>query len=149
MNEIVSTIDISRTPEDVFAYATDFAQFGHWQDSVASVTPEGSSPVRIGSEAIVTRRVGPRRVRATEKITRLTPPSSWEVRSDGGVPVTAIAKGKIEPLDRGSRSRVTISLGFEGHGIGKLLIPLVIRRQAHKQLPQNTARLKEVLEQKG
>jgi carbon monoxide dehydrogenase subunit G len=146
MNEVVSSIDISRTPEDVFAYATDFAQFGHWQDSVASVTLERSSPVRIGSEAIVTRRVGPRRVRATEQITKLTPPSNWEVRGVGGVPVTAIATGKIEPLDGGNRSRVTISLGFEGHGIGKLLIPLVIRRQARRQLPQNTARLKHVLE---
>jgi len=146
MDEITSSIDISRTPEDVFAYATDFAQFGHWQDSVASVTHEG--PVRVGSEAIVTRRVGPRLVRSTEKLTKLSPPSSWEVRGDGGVPVTAIAKGKIEPLDRGSRSRVTLILGFEGHGIGKLLIPLVVRRQARKQLPQNTAKLKEVLERK-
>jgi hypothetical protein len=69
------------------------------------------------------------------------------VRSTGGMPVTAIAKGRIEPLDDGTRSRVTITLEFEGHGIGKLLIPLVIRRQARKQLPRNTARLKEVLEQ--
>jgi len=149
MNDVVCSIEISRTPHDVFAYATDFAQFGTWQDSVTSVNNEGAPTVRIGSEAIVTRRVGPRRLRATEQITMLTPPSSWEVRGDGGVPVTAIARGKIEPLDGGSRSRVTISLGFEGHGIGKLLIPLVIRRQARRQLPQNIAKLKKVLEQKG
>jgi uncharacterized protein YndB with AHSA1/START domain len=149
MDEVVNSIDISKSPEDVFAYATDFAQFADWQGSVLSVTQEGSSPARIGSEAIVTRRLGPRRVRATEQITELTPPSSWEVRSFGGAPVTAIAKGKIEPIDGGSRSRVTISLGFEGHGIGKLLVPLVIRRLAHRQLAQNTARLKEALEQSG
>jgi len=88
-------------------------------------------------------------VRATETITELTPPKTWQVRSSGGLPVTAIATGAIEPLDGGNRSRVTITLDFEGHGIGKLLIPLVIRRQARKQLPQNTARLKEVLERGG
>jgi hypothetical protein len=97
----------------------------------------------------VTRRIGPRLVRASEQITALTPPSSWEVRGSGGVPVTAIARGKIEPIEGGSRSQVTISLGFEGHGIGRLLIPLVIRRQARRQLPQNTARLKDVLEHRG
>ena len=97
----------------------------------------------------MTRRVGPCRVRATETITELAPPRTWEVRSSGGVPVTAIAKGRIQPLDAGARSRVTITLAFEGHGVGKLLIPLVIRRQARKQLPQNSARLKEVLEQIG
>jgi uncharacterized protein YndB with AHSA1/START domain len=149
MTEIVDSIDISRTPEDVFAYATDFARFADWQGSVVSVVPERASPVRIGSAAIVTRRVGPRRVRASEQITELTPPSSWEVRGSGGVPVTAIARGSIEPIDDGSRSRVTISLGFEGHGIGRLLIPLIICRQARRQLPQNTARLKEVLEHSG
>jgi hypothetical protein len=42
---------------------------------------------------------------------------------------------------------VTITVELEGHGIGKLLIPLVIGRQARRQLAQNTARLKKVLEQ--
>jgi hypothetical protein len=125
---------------------TDFAQFGRWQGSVVSVRRDDESPPQAGSGAVVTRQVGPRQVRATEKITELTPPRTWEVRSFGGPPVTAIAKGRIDPLDGGTRSRVTITLEFEGHGIGKLLIPLVIRRQARKQLPQNTARLKEVLE---
>ena len=97
----------------------------------------------------MTRRVGPRQVRATEKITELIPPRTWEVRSFGGIPVTAIARGTIEPLDGGHRSRVTIMLEFEGHGIGKLLVPLVICRQARKQLPRNMAKLKEALEQSG
>jgi uncharacterized protein YndB with AHSA1/START domain len=143
------SIDISRSPDDVFWYATDFSQFGRWQGSVVSARPEGKSARVTGSRAAVTRRVGPGRVRATETITELTPPRAWEVRSSGGLPVTAIAKGRIEPLDGGHRSRVTIALDFEGHGIGRLLIPLVIRRQARKQLPQNAAKLKEALEQGG
>jgi hypothetical protein len=140
------SIDISRSPNDVFWYATDFAQFPRWQGNVVSARREGESALVTGSRAVVTRRVGPRRVRATETITELTPTQTWEVRSSGGLPVTAIAKGRIESLDGGNRSRVTITLDFAGHGIGKLLIPLVIRRQARKQLPQNTAKLKEVLE---
>jgi hypothetical protein len=141
-----ASIDIARLPDDVFYYATDFAQFGRWQGNVLSVARNGQSPLRVGSQAVVTRRIGPRRVRAAEKITEWTPPRTWEVRSSGGLPVTAIARGRVEPLDGDNRSRVTISLEFEGHGIGKLLIPLVIARHARKQLPQNAARLKEALE---
>jgi hypothetical protein len=74
----------------------------------------------------------------TEEITELTPPRAWEVRGVGGIPVIAIAKGTIEPLDGGNRSLVTIALRFEGHGIGKLLVALV-GRQARKQLQQRTS----------
>jgi hypothetical protein len=41
---------------------------------------------------------------------------------------------------------VTIALDFEGHGIGKLLIPLVVRRQARTEMPRNLQKLKERLE---
>jgi hypothetical protein len=76
----------------------------------------------------------------------LNPPRSWAVRGVGGS-LTAIAKGAIEPLDGGKRSRVTIALEFEGHGIGKLLVPLV-SRQARRQLPRNELTLEEILEQR-
>jgi hypothetical protein len=41
---------------------------------------------------------------------------------------------------------VTIGLEFERHGAGRLLVPLVVRRQARKQLPRNAQKLKELLE---
>jgi hypothetical protein len=58
-----------------------------------------------------------------------------------------LPKARSSPLDDGERSRVTIALEFEGRGIGKLLVPLLIRRQARKQLPRNEQVLKEILEQ--
>jgi hypothetical protein len=57
-----------------------------------------------------------------------------------------LPNGTIEPLADGERSRATIALKFQGHGIGRLLVPLVIRRQARRQLPRNRKRVKEVLE---
>jgi hypothetical protein len=72
----------------------------------------------------------------TEEITELNPPRNWAVRGVGG-PVIATARGTVEPLEDGQRSRVTIALDFEAHGIGKLLVPLIIRRQARKQLPRS------------
>jgi len=57
-------------------------------------------------------------------------------------------KGTVEPLEAGARSRVTIALGFEAQGIGKLLLPLalVARRQAQSEMPRNMQRLNERLE---
>jgi hypothetical protein len=144
MAAIVETIEISRRPEDVFAYATDFSRFPEWQEGVASARPEGDAPLAVGSRALVTRRTGPRRLARTEQITKLNPPRSWVVRGVGG-PLVAIAEGTIEPLEEGERSRVTIALQFEGRGVGRLLVPLV-RRQARKQLPKNEQQLKDSLE---
>ena len=69
------------------------------------------------------------------------------MRGVGG-PLVAIAKGTIEPLDDGERSRLTITLDFEGHGPGRLLLPLV-RRQARRQLAANERRLKQILERES
>jgi hypothetical protein len=52
----------------------------------------------------------------------------------------------VEPLDEGRRSRLTMELDFDGHGIGKLLIPLVVRRQARAEMPANELKLKHLLE---
>jgi hypothetical protein len=37
-------------------------------------------------------------------------------------------------------------LDFAGYGIGKLLVPLVVRRQAANEMPENMQRLRERLE---
>jgi uncharacterized protein YndB with AHSA1/START domain len=145
MAAIVESIEISRRPEDVFSYVTDFSRFPEWQGGVVSVRREGGDPLAVGSRAVVTRRVGPRNLAGTEEVVELTAPRSWAVRGVGR-PVVATAKCTIEPLDHGERSRVTIALEFEGHGIGRLLVPLAIRRQARRQLPRNEKTLKEALE---
>jgi uncharacterized protein YndB with AHSA1/START domain len=147
MPTIVESIEIARRPEEVFSYATDFSHFPEWQGGVVSVRRDDDAPLGVGSTAAVTRRAGPRELARTEQITELSPPRSWAVRGVGGS-LTAIARGTIEPLDGGERSRVTIALDFEARGIGKLLVPLV-RRQARKQLPKNERQLKEVLERQS
>ena len=97
---IVKSIEISRRPQDVFAYLTDFSHFPEWQGGVVSARRDGNAPLTVGSRAMVTRRVGPREEARTEEITELRPPRAWAVRGVGGGPVVAIARGMIEPLDR-------------------------------------------------
>ena len=70
------------------------------------------------------------------------PPSRWAVRGVDG-PIRALVDVTVEPLSESARSRVTIEVDFEGHGIGKLLVPLVVRRQAANEMPKNLQTLKE------
>lgn len=148
MAAIVESIEIACRPEDVFAFATDFAHASDWQGGVVSASPEDVAPPSIGAKAHVTQRVGPRQMQTIAEITELTPPRTWAVRGVGG-PIVAIVRGAIEPLAGGVRSRVTIALDFEGRGMGKLLVALVIRRQARKVLPINLRKLKELLEERA
>jgi uncharacterized protein YndB with AHSA1/START domain len=145
MAPIVASAEISRRPEEVFRYVTDPLHLPDWQESVVRVQTDETAPAGGGSRVVVTRRIGPREIDMTAEITDLDPPRSWRVRGVDG-PVRGNVKGTIEPLNDGNRSRVTIELDFEGHGMGKLLVPLVVRRQAQKELPKNVQKLKEKLE---
>ncbi len=60
-------------------------------------------------------------------------------------PIRANVDVTVEPLTD-TRSRLTITINLEGHGIGKLLVPLVVEREARKEMPANLSALKERLE---
>jgi hypothetical protein len=53
---------------------------------------------------------------------------------------------RVEPTEAADRCRVTIDIDFEGHGIGKVLVPLFVRPQARREMPANLRLLKERLE---
>lgn len=60
-------------------------------------------------------------------------------------PIRATVDVLVEPVT-GSRSRLTISVDFTGHGIGKILVPLVVRREAREEMPEHIAALKQLIE---
>ena len=61
-------------------------------------------------------------------------------------PIRGNANGTIEPLGDGERSRTTTALDLKGYGIGKVLLPLFVRRQAESEMPRNMENLKRNLE---
>jgi uncharacterized protein YndB with AHSA1/START domain len=145
MAAIVESVEIDRRPEDVFAYMLDPSNLPKWQESAVAARRLDDAPVAVGSRVVVTRRVGNRNREMTNELTELSPPTSWTVRGTD-TPIRATAKGRIEPVGNGERSRVTIELDFKGRGIGMLLVPLVVRRQASAEMPRNMQKLKENLE---
>lgn len=145
MAPIVHSVDISRSPEDVFSYLTDFSRSSEWQENLVSAHVEGGDPLRVGSHVKMTRRIGRSERKMTNEVTDHNPPRSFGFRGIDG-PIRAIGKGTVEPVGDGTRSRFTMELDFEGHGIGKLLVPLVVRRQARSDMAKSQERLKAQLE---
>ncbi|WP_328787897.1 MULTISPECIES: SRPBCC family protein [unclassified Streptomyces] len=145
MSAFRKSIDIDRRPEDVYAYLTDPTHLPEWQDSAVSAVPVGDLPVHVGSLILVTRQIGRRRVPTTMEFVELDPPRSWHVHGVDG-PVRPDVRGTVEPLDGGARSRVTLDVDFEGHGLGRALVPLVVRPMVRKEMPRGEAKLKHLLE---
>jgi uncharacterized protein YndB with AHSA1/START domain len=141
----IASVEIARPAEEVFSYVTDPSRFPEWQQGVVSGRMEGGCTHGVGGRCITTRRIGGSERAATSEVTEMSPPNRWAVRGLDG-PIRAIVNVRVEPLSESARSRVTIEVDFEGHGIGKLLVPLVVRRQAAKEMPANMQALKERLE---
>jgi hypothetical protein len=98
----------------------------------------------VGARCITVRRIGGAERPSTSQLVRLQPPRAWAVRGLDG-PIRAAVDVTVAPLGDG-RSTVTIAVDFTGHGIGKVLVPLLVRREAAKEMPANLTRLKERLE---
>lgn len=137
MSPIVSTIEIACPPEAVFSYVTDTSRFGEWQADIVRVRAEGE---RITT----TRRIGRGERTFTQEIVSNDPPRRWAARGIDG-PIRPSMEITVEPAG-GGRSQVTFALDFHPRGIGRLLVPLVIRERARKGAPMSYQRLKERLE---
>lgn len=143
MPPVIESVDVQRAPADAYAYVTDPTRFNEWQQGV--VTGHMESDNVTGSRRCVTvRRIGFTEQTSTSELVHADPPRVWTVRGIDG-PIRARVDVTVEPTGD-TTSRVTISVDFDGHGIGRLLVPLVVRRQARREMPANMRRLKSRLE---
>jgi uncharacterized protein YndB with AHSA1/START domain len=148
MPPIVSSAEIDRPAAEVFAYATDPARFSEWQKGVVEGhmdgPADGTQAPAVGAKCVTTRRIGGANRPATSELVHIDPPRTWGVRGLDG-PIRAAVDVVVQPVTD-ARSRLTISVDFTGRGIGKVLVPLVVRRQARKEMPDNLAALKRRME---
>ena len=144
MTAIVDTIEIDRAPEDVFAYLDDLSKHGEWQEQILDVRLDTEGPTRVGSRATDTRRLPGGTREVSYEITEHEAPHTQSFRGTNG-PVRPRATVTVEPLDGGSRSKLTLSMALEGKGLGVLVAPLA-RANARKEIPKSHRRLKEILE---
>jgi hypothetical protein len=143
MAPITASTEVNLPAVDVYAYVTDPSLFAEWQKGVL----RGHTEVGDGTAAprcVTVRRIGFTDRASTSDIVQADPPRSWQVRGIDG-PIRAQVEVTVEPLTN-DRSRLTIAVDFDGHGIGKLLVPLIVRRQARTEMPANIAALKRRLD---
>ena len=143
MVPIITTVEIDRPPEVVFPYVINPATFPAWQSAVLDGALDRE--VCVGAICTTTRTIGGKPREVHSRIREYDPPHRW---ADHGIdgPIRGIVSVDVKPLDGGARSHVTIIIDFEGRGIGKVLVPLVVRRQAAREMPSNASRLKAAIE---
>ena len=126
------TIEIARTPEDVFAYLTDVSNLPAWQSGVKSATPRDG---RIEES----RSMFGRELQTTFEIVDEEQPRLFTLRAlDSPVPFTV--RHELEPADDGTRLTVTAEGDVPGFAAG------LLARHAEKQIRKDFERLKKILE---
>jgi uncharacterized protein YndB with AHSA1/START domain len=144
MDPIVTTLDIARPPDEVFAVVTDPTRFAEWQADVVGVATDQPAPLPPGGRFTTIRRIGGVDRAIDQQVIEVARPHRWAARSDTG-PIRPSATITINPIDGGTCSRVTFTLDFVAKGIGLPLLPLV-RRQTQRSAPVSYRRLKQLLE---
>ena len=140
---IASTV-VGRPAAEVYTYATDPTHFHEWQQGLIDGHLDPPGRPQVGTKCLTTRRIGGANRVVTSVITHIDTPRAWGVRGIDG-PIRATVDVTVEPVTDTS-SRLTIAVDFAGTGIGRLLVPLIVRRQAEKEMPANVEALKRRVE---
>ena len=126
------TIEIARTPEEVFSYLTDVSNLPDWQAGVkGAVLRDG----RIEES----RSLLGRELHTTLEIVEREEPRLFTLRAlDSPVPFTV--RHELQAADGGSRLTVTAEGDVPGFAAG------LLARRAEKQFRKDFERLKQILE---
>jgi carbon monoxide dehydrogenase subunit G len=129
------TVEIARTPEEVFDFLTDVANLPRWQSGVHSATREG---LRIHES----RSMLGRELATTLEIEESERPHVFAIRAiDGPIPFSV--RHELEPNGSGTRLRV-VGAGDTGPLPG--FAAGLMARRAEKQFRKDFERLKQLLE---
>jgi uncharacterized protein YndB with AHSA1/START domain len=94
---ITHSVEINRSPEDVFAYLDQLDRYVEWQENLISTRVESEGPTQVGSRGVDRRRVpgGPRDI--PFEVTQHDPPRKISFRGTAG-PVRPLATLTVEPV---------------------------------------------------
>jgi carbon monoxide dehydrogenase subunit G len=126
------TIEIARTPADVFAYLTDVSNLPAWQAGVKSAT------LREGKIEESRTLLG-RELHTTLEVVEQDEPRVFTLRAlDSPVPFTV--RHELEPADGGTGLTVIADGDVPGFAAG------LLSRRAERQFRKDFERLKRILE---
>jgi len=126
------TIEIARTPQDVFSYLTDAANLPAWQTGVKSAT------LRDGRIEESRSLLG-KELNTTLEVVEQEEPHLFTLRALDG-PVSFTVRHELEQVDDGTRLTVTADGEVSGFAAG------LLAKGAERQFRKDFERLKQILE---
>jgi carbon monoxide dehydrogenase subunit G len=136
------TIEVARTPEDVFAYLTDVSNLPAWQSGVHAAQIEDAGQPRVGARIRESRHMLGRELDTTLEITEYDAPRIFSLRALDS-PVPFVVRHELEPSGAGTRLTVT---GIGDAGLLPGFAAGIMARRAEKQFRKDFERLKKRLE---
>jgi len=136
------SIEIARTPEEVFAYLTDVSNLTEWQSGVRSAEILGGGEPRAGARIVESRHLLGRELETTLEIAEYAPPRLFVLRAlDSPLPFTV--RHELEGAVGGTRLTVV------GEGDASMLPGFaagILARRGEKQFRKDFERLRRLLE---
>ena len=141
MITVEKSVQINKSVEEVFAYATNIGNITKWQEGVESIEAAGDSNA-VGGKYTEVRKFLGREMKTTLEITAYESNTKWAAKVlEGPVPYEVVANYK--PADGGTE--VTMHIDGEPSGFFKLAQGAV-QKQLDKSMEEDLQRLKERLE---
>jgi len=108
-----ATVDTQQTPDEVFAYLSDFSSSAEWDPGVLEAERLGDAPVAEGSEFRLVADFLRRKTTLTYSIVEYEPPSAVTLRGENSS-VVSLDRITFEPWDGGTRITYDADLALKG-----------------------------------
>lgn len=136
------TIEIERSPADVFAYLADVTHLTDWQSGVHSAAIEGGGGPSAGARVRESRTLLGKELETTLEIVEFDPPRLFTLRALDG-PALFTVRHELEPS--GDDTELTVVVEGEVKHLPGFAAGLMARG-AERQFRKDVERLKRVLE---
>ena len=143
MIQIKASVHIRRSPEEIFAYLSNFENNPKWQSGMVSARFTSPGPIGVGSTYSQEARFLGRPVISEFEVIEYEPGRRVKITSTSGTfPITVTRM--VEP-DGGGGSRVSAFIEGDASGVYRLAEP-ILRRMVQNSVQGDYDRLKRVLE---
>lgn len=142
---VTAGVNIARDPSQVFGFIADATRLPEWQPDVRQAAFDPPAAVGVGTRGQEVRHVMGADRPITWEVTDYVPHHRFGIRGIDG-PVRAHVTMKLTATTEGTGTHLEYGIGFEGHGVGRLIAPLA-RAGARKDLMTTLERLRRRLEE--
>lgn len=146
MPAVESTIHISRTPQDAFAFVSDYERDPSWRSEVVEMSYQSPGPTDIGRLALEKSRVFGRWLETLREVTEYEPESKIVSHSISG-PTPVISYRFVTPDGSGTRFTYRLEVDISKEWFFRLLRPALMPLY-QRTIESYLKRLKQILESK-